>query len=265
MATGANEEYLVIIKQSQLWKELDAKKSSDLEKYEVKDKSKIAKIQGESEVTIQQYREKGIPETACLVPFVRKTTTKYYTKSEWYIDWSCKSVKKLKDSDGARFQNERLYFKKGFVTDAHHGILSAALIEYSIPAVNTNLFFGTDIETELIVGFLNSSLASYFLGKVINTSLGGMSGHATPEDIRRIPIRLPLSKIAKEEFKEIKNSIISKVNEIVKQLKKNSAADITIIQQDIDDLVFKWFDLSDDDISLVKRYIEQKGDEKEEY
>ena len=78
-----------------------------------------------------------------------------------------------------------------------------------IPAGNTNLVFGVDIETEFLLGYLNSNLASYFLGKIINTSLGGMSGHVTPENIKRLPILLPTMKKSNEfdEFPRDKTDI----------------------------------------------------------
>ncbi len=263
LQTGDNPSHLVIIKNSELWKKLQG--SSKIETFRVMDAEKIADLSLLGEERLRDYQTSGIKGERFLVPFVRRVESRYWGIAGWYIDWSRESVEQIKNRSSARFQNTQLYFRRGFITNAHHGILKATLVEYSIPAVNTNLYSGIDLETEVLLGYLNSKLASFFLGKIINTSLGGMSGHATPEDIRRLPIRLPIDDQTEKIFQKLKTELIKNVTLIIDQLKKNLQADISILQEKIDSLVFEWFGFTEKDRDVVERYIKQMKEERELY
>ncbi|MFX1255521.1 MAG: hypothetical protein ACFFCZ_28215, partial [Promethearchaeota archaeon] len=263
LQTGDNLSHLVITKNSKLWKKLQG--SSKIETYRVMDSDKIADLSVVGEERLRTYQTSGIKGERFLVPFVRSADSRYWGTAGWYIDWSNESVEQIKNRSSARFQNTELYFRRGFVTNAHHGILKATLVEYSIPAVNTNLYSGIDLETEVLLGYLNSKLASFFLGKIINTSLGGMSGHATPEDIRRLPIRLPIDDRTEKIFQMLKAELIKNVTLIIDQLKKDPQADISFVQETIDSLVFEWFEFTEKDRDVVQGYIKQMKEERELY
>ncbi|MFX0064288.1 MAG: N-6 DNA methylase [Candidatus Hermodarchaeota archaeon] len=263
LQTGDNPSHLVIIKNSKLWKKLQ--RSSKVETFRVMDAEKIADLTIVGKERLKDYQTSGIKGEKFLVPFVRRAESRYWGTAGWYIDWSRESVEQIKNRSSARFQNTHLYFQRGFITNAHHGILKATLVEYSIPAVNTNLYSGIDLETEVLLGYLNSKLASFFLGKIINTSLGGMSGHATPEDIRRLPIRLPIDDQTEKIFQKLKTELIKNVTLIIDQLKKNLQADISILQEKIDSLVFEWFGFTEKDRDVIERYIKQMKEERELY
>ncbi|MHA2203336.1 MAG: N-6 DNA methylase, partial [Candidatus Hodarchaeales archaeon] len=192
ISTGDNSSHLVIIENSRLWNELVEKRSKKLERFRVLNEEKILDSSSLEEETLEKYRHNGIKGEKFLVPFERGSYNPYWGSEGWYIDWSSNSVntikKRAKESKGRRavFRNPHLYFHSGIITSAHHGILKATITENTIPAGNTNLIFGSNMETEFLLGYLNSKLASYFLGKIINTSLGGMSGHVTPENIKRL-------------------------------------------------------------------------------
>jgi len=271
ISTGDNYSHLVIIQDSPLWEKLKHQHSTKVEKYRVLNAGKIINLADLDEETLECYRHNGIVGKQFLVPFERGSYFPYWGTEGWYIDWSVDSVnqikKKARESRGRKavFRNPHLYFKRGITTNAHEGIIKATLVEHSIVAGNSNLLYGITLETEFILGYLNSKLASYFLGKVINTSLGGMSGHATPEDFKRLPIRLPTTKEKNSFFEKLKNQVVEKVNEIIGLLKANPEADFSNKQEIIDDLIFDWFYLGKTEKNVVNNYLNQSMKEKERY
>ncbi|MFX0124753.1 MAG: N-6 DNA methylase [Candidatus Hodarchaeota archaeon] len=270
ISTGDNSSHLVIIKNSRLWNKLMKKGSKKLERFRALNEDKILDISSLDEKTLEHYRSEGIEGEKFLVPFERGSYIPYWGTEGWYIDWSSNSVNKIKtrakESKGRRavFRNPHLYFHSGIITNAHHGILKATLTKPAIPAGNTNLIFGLNIETEFLLGYLNSKLASYFLGKIINTSLGGMSGHVTPENIKRLPILMPTEKNS-NIFKELKVQVIHIVKRIVSLLKTDLNADYSEEQSQIDDLIFKWFNLRENEKKVIDDYLNQVQKEKAFY
>ncbi|MFX1507267.1 MAG: N-6 DNA methylase [Promethearchaeota archaeon] len=270
ISTGNNPSHLVLIENSKLCKELMKRGSRKLKKFRILSEDKIFDLSSCDEVTLEHYRYNGIEGNKFLVPFVRGAYLPFWGSEGWYVDWSPSSVDEIKNrakiSKGrqAVFRNPHLYFRSGIVTDAHHGILKATYVEYSIPAGNTNLIFGLDLETEFLLGYLNSKLASYFLGKIINTSLGGMSGHVTPENIKRLPILLPTKKNSKK-FHEFKQQVIQITRKVISNLKKDSNTDYSEEKSRIDELIFDWFNLSETDKYIIDNYLNQVKKERALY
>ncbi len=262
ISTGDNSSHLVIIENSRLWNELVEKRSKKLERFRILNKEKILDSSTLDEKTLENYRYNGIKGDKFLVPFERGAYIPYWGSEGWYIDWSSNSVNRIKNrakkSKGRRavYRNPHLYFHSGIITDAHHGILKATLTEQSIPAGNTNLIFSLNLEIEFILGYLNSKLASYFLGKIINTSLGGMSGHVTPENIKRLPILFPTEKNS-SNFDELKLEVIHITKKIISLLKNDLNADYSEEKSQIDDLIFEWFNLSETDKKVIDNYLNQ--------
>lgn len=267
ISTGDNSSHLVIIKNSRLWNELMKKGSRKIERFRVLNEGKILDLSSLDKETLEHYRYNGIDGEQFLVPFERGSYSPYWGSEGWYIDWSSNSVTKIKNratkSKGrqAVFRNPHLYFHSGIITNAHHGILKATLTEYAVPAGNTNLIFGLDLETEFILGYLNSKLASYFLGKIINTSLGGMSGHVTPGNIKRLPVLLPTEKNSKV-FDELKGQVIHIIRKTISLLKTDLNADYSENKSQLDELIFEWFNLGETDKKVIENYLNQVQKEK---
>ncbi|MFX1332816.1 MAG: class I SAM-dependent DNA methyltransferase [Promethearchaeota archaeon] len=271
LSTGDNYGHLVIIKGSKLWEDLHNRGSIKLDKYRILGKDKIIDLSIVNKEILEHYRLNGINGDKFLVPFERGSYYPYWGSEGWYIDWSPDSVKLIKtrarDSKGRQsvFRNPDLYFRRGITTNAHHGVIKATLVEYAIVAGNSNLFYGSTLETEFVLGYLNSKLASYFLGKIINTTLGGMSGHATPEDFKRLPVRIPEKEDMSNFFNQLKSQVIEKVKEIINLLKKQPKADFSKKQEEIDELIFDWFDLDETEKNDVNNYLNQSNYEKKHY
>jgi len=194
----------------------------------------------------ERERENGIASgSAVYVPFVKATRSERYSyESPLYINWSAKSVakmKSLKNSTGrisSRFQNKEIYFEPGLVSSGDSGILSVFFVEGAIPAVSTN-FIRSDTDqfsTKYLCGLLNSSLMSYILSNIINSSLKGMSSHVTPNDIRRLPYERPNS-VQHNNMETLVDDMLNALNS------KSSAKKIAAIQSKINKIVYEIYSI----------------------
>ena len=193
----------------------------------------------------------GFPHHAPhFVPFVRGSSRhQYYAEPDRYVDYGEQAVVEYRTSPSAHLSNTACYFKRGLVTNAHNRLLRAILIENSVPAVNTNIFVPTAYSLEYLLGLLNSRLATYIVTKILNTSIGGLSAHPTPEDIRLIPFAKPTpSQLATVE---------DAVGHILQAKAADSQADYSAEQQLIDETIYAVYRLSEGAIAAVDSYWEE--------
>lgn len=92
--------------------------------------------------------------------------------------------------------------------------------------------FVEDGETSerFLLGFLNSSLATYFMKKIVNTTATADVGY-----IEKLPYRRPP--------KDVEIAVVEHVEQIVDALKANPKADIQALRDEIDDLIFDLFEI----------------------
>jgi hypothetical protein len=102
-----------------------------------------------------------------------------------------------------------------------------------------------DTSTLFLLGYLNSSLATYFMKKLVNTTATADIGY-----IEKLPYRRPPH--------EIESAVVSRVERIVEALKADPEADIAVPRQEIDDAIFDLFEIrsSRDE---VRRFYETVG------
>ena len=128
-------------------------------------------------------------------------------------------------------------------------MLRAALVENSVPAVNTNIFLAVDYPLEYLLGLVNSRLATYIVTKILNTSIGGLSAHPTPEDIRLIPFAGPnASQLA---------SVEDAVRSILQAKAGDPQADYPEAQESIDRTICEVYALSGGAIAAINAYWEE--------
>jgi len=182
------------------------------------------------------------------VPFVRGSSRhQYYAEPDRYVDYGQGAVEAYKRSRSAHFSNVRYYFHRGLVTNAHNRMLRAILIENSIPAINTNIFVPTgSCSVEYLLGLLNSRLATYLCTKIINTSIGGLSAHPTPEDIRLIPFAEPTHG----QLRRVEVA----VSRILARKRGDVDADCSAQQQRVDAAIYEIYGLPPAAIAVVEDY-----------
>ena len=99
--------------------------------------------------------------------------------------------------------------------------------------------FSKQIDLRYLLGILNSKYASVLL-----STLRGGDYHIYPEHLRNLPI--PLVPINQQQ------AIITLVNQIVANKKKNPITDTISLEQQIDYLVYGLYGLSEEDIAIVR-------------
>lgn len=102
----------------------------------------------------------------------------------------------------------------------------------------------TSVDLKYLLGLLNSKLLKSIF-KHIGVMTAGGAFTMKKSTIERLPI-----KLASED---IRNEIINKVNLILKLKNENDKNDTTLIENEIDNIVYQLYDLSPDEINIIKK------------
>ena len=109
-----------------------------------------------------------------------------------------------------------------------------------------NLITGKECDMKYLTGFLNSSFV-YFLMREFYMG-GGIEGELKTNNL----LKLPIPKITKAN-QTIVNQIIALVDEILKLKAKDSTFDTSKLESQIDCLVYKLYNLTDDEIKMIEK------------
>ncbi|MEX2102835.1 MAG: N-6 DNA methylase [Gaiellaceae bacterium] len=166
----------------------------------------------------------------------------YWKPPRVAIDWSEDSVAELRRRDALpagtsrkpRFQNRDFYFHPGLtysvVSSAH---LSVRLMPggWIFSDKGSGIFTEDPKTRELfLLGYLNSSLATYFMKKLVNTTATAHLGY-----IEKLPYRRP--------DPETEEAVVERVEQIIEALKADPDADIQSLRHEIDDLLLDLFEI----------------------
>lgn len=81
-----------------------------------------------------------------------------------------------------------------------------------------------------LLGYLNSSLATYFMKKLINTTATADVGY-----VEKLPYRRPTP--------DIEAAVVTRVDAIIAALQQDAEADVSTLRREIDDLVFDLYEI----------------------
>src|SRR5207302_1246086 len=81
-----------------------------------------------------------------------------------------------------------------------------------------------------LLGYLNSSLATFFMKKVINTTATASLGY-----VERLPYRRP--------GQDLEGGVVERVERIIEALENDPGADVEGVRAEIDDLIFDLFEI----------------------
>lgn len=101
------------------------------------------------------------------------------------------------------------------------------------------------VDERFLLGYLNSSLATYFMKKLVNTTATADVGY-----VEKLPFRRPDT--------ELSNAVVDRVDDIVSALRADLRADVSALRREIDDLVFDLFDIRSSR-EAVRRFYETVG------
>lgn len=177
----------------------------------------------------------------------------YWVPTEYYIDWSCSAVKKMKtltirqrDGNGddrvcSRFQNSEYYFRDG-ITFSHTGQYSPTFRPVSGGPFDVG---GSDIfsiihSTNENLGVLSSKLLKFFWRVYIDHTV-----NVQVDEAKELPFFI--GKPPK--------SLLEIVERIISKQKRNSRYDyMNKEQKEIDKLVYDMYGLDNDDIREVETW-----------
>jgi hypothetical protein len=197
---------------------------------------------GIAEVLTEDERRLGIAAGPHWVPFAKgEGYGEYWRAPGFVIDWSRESVAELERRDRTpvgtprrpRFQNRDHYFRAGLTYSVvASGRLSVRLMpEGWIFGHKGSAIFVDDATSELfLVGYLNSSLATYFMKKLVNTTATADVGY-----VEKLPYRRPST--------DVERAVTDRVEGIVMALRADPEADVSVERAEIDDLVFELFEI----------------------
>jgi hypothetical protein len=117
----------------------------------------------------------------------------------------------------------------------------------SDPLIFNNKAFFIPLDDKFLLGYLNSKLAWFYLKKICSV-LGD------PEKGGRLELRtiymetLPVPKVKAKEAKEI----AQRVEKILALKKKDQTTDISALEDEIDQIVYKLYNLTTDEIKIIE-------------
>lgn len=191
-----------------------------------------------------EYRKHGAPpQTPSWVPFAKgEGFSPYWRSPRIAIDWSQASVAELRLRDRLparsarkpRLQNEAYYFQAGLTyPDVGAGPLSARLLpEGWIFSHKGSAVFVEDgsVDELFLLAYLNSSLATYFMKKLVNATATASLGY-----VEKLPFRRPSAELQAE--------VVANVEQIIAALQANPDTDIQPQRAAIDERIFDLFEI----------------------
>ena len=201
------------------------------------DASRVAKTLSEDE------QEHGISGSASFVPFSKgEGFGEYWREPAVAIDWSIESVAELErraawPANKARktyFRNRSHFFNPGLnYSVVSSGRVSARLMPsgWAWSDKGSAIFTEDPTVSELfLLGYLNSSLATYFMKRIVNTTATAHVGY-----VEKLPFRRPSPELQAE--------VVGRVERIVEMLKADPDADVSPLRVEIDSLTFDLFEI----------------------
>jgi type I restriction-modification system DNA methylase subunit len=177
------------------------------------------------------------------IPFAKgEGFSPYWRDPALVINWSREYVAELRRRDALpagtprkpRLQNEEYYFKPGLTyPDVGSVALSVRLLPdgWIFSHKGSALFVREGEASELFVlGYLNSSLATYFMKKLVNSTATASLGY-----LEKLPFRKPSP--------ELERAVVERAERIVAALQTDPAADIGLLWSEIDDAIFDLFEI----------------------
>ncbi len=203
------------------------------------------------------------PSKPHFVPFAKgEGFGEYWRPAGVSIDWSRDSVAELNRRDRLpsgtpgkpRVQNRQFYFRTGLSYSViSSGRVSARLMPAGwVFGHKGSAIFADEPGTSetFLLGYLNSSLATYFMKKLVNTTATADVGY-----VEKLPYRRPSA--------DVEELVVDRTQRIIDSLKADPDADISALRDDIDEAIFDLFEIraSRDEVRRFYRNVGRVPDE----
>ncbi|MBU4579410.1 Eco57I restriction-modification methylase domain-containing protein, partial [Patescibacteria group bacterium] len=204
----------------------------------------------------QSEKSNGIRCPKTFVPYDKgdKEGNRWYLKTPYYIEWSEENVKRLRNDQKARWQGYNFYFKEGFcwtnVLNPNARLIKCRLKDKTVNDVGSMALYSLEefISTKYLVCILNSNFIFDYYRNFINQSV-----NIQLNDIRQLPIIIP-SEIQLTEFENVfyKAYEIKQKQFDEKILREDAERQLEQIQNMVDNMVYKLYDLTPEEIKIVE-------------
>jgi Alw26I/Eco31I/Esp3I family type II restriction m6 adenine DNA methyltransferase len=206
--------------------------------------------QGEVNVSIYKESIKGTKDKSSYVPLIRGDDVNRYSvnmslnnKKGSYVDSNVVTRN--------HFEQERIVTQE--VSNMQQAVrVKASLLKQNYCCGHTTnyaLLKDKNYSLELMMGILNSKLINWLFKALNNTN------HLPAREIKRLPV--PIIDLNNKKQKAITTDIAKLVKEMLKlnkipELRQRHAADIAVIDREIDELVYRLYGLSEAEKKVVE-------------
>jgi hypothetical protein len=213
--------------------------------YRIVSKDEIADVESLS----NDEKLNGIDGDKTFVPYDKgdRDGNRWWAPTPYYIDWSRKNVRFLKENSGKKgegmpvVRNPQFYFKEGFCwTDVNSTYLKSRIKEKGVYDVLTmSLFTKCNIPDYYYVCMINSKFISEYVDDFVNST-----SHFQINDARQLPIVIPTPEQLKEFeliFDRAKGVQEEKLSGKITE--KEAEERLEEIQKELDEKVLKLYGL----------------------
>lgn len=201
----------------------------------------------------------GIKNVKAFVPYDKgdKEGNRWYAPTPYYIDWSRDNVEFLKRNSGKKGQgmpvvrNPQFYFRNGFCwSDIHTVLIRSRLKTNGIHDVKSMSMFAFPnlASDKYIISLLNSHFISeYDFNFVNNTQTFQIN------DARQLPIIIPTKQQLKDFEQIFDKACLIQKDKFNKKISKQEADNrLKLVQSQIDQMVYKLYNLTEEEIKIVE-------------
>lgn len=119
------------------------------------------------------------------------------------------------------------------------------ILKFQKPEKKWKIILNGEVALKFILAILNSTLNTYYFSKFISSdTLQGSYSSIYPEDIRVIPI--------KKTSLEAQKPFIMLVDQILEKKKQNPKEDTSNLEAEIDQLVYRLYGLTEEEIRIIE-------------
>jgi N-6 DNA Methylase len=165
----------------------------------------------------------------------------YYVPTQYFINWSVEAVRLLRNSQKAILRNSQYYFQQG-LTFSMTGVYAPTFRKNSLTLfdVKGSSIFSDVIPSNVLLAILSSKVVKYIIKTFINNGI-----ETTIDGVKKLTIP-SIDRILAEKISKLTDGIINK------QKKDLRYSYYLHEQKELDDLLYKLYGLSDEDIREIE-------------
>lgn len=121
---------------------------------------------------------------------------------------------------------------------------SSEVLKYQQPEKKWDAIINNNYSLVFLTALINSKLATYFFSKFLSTdTLQGSYSSIYPDDLRQIPVK---------KHDNLNQQIEHLASQIIERKKQNPQSDTTILEAQIDQLVYQLYELTEEEIQIIE-------------